>query len=141
MKVSIIKQYSVFMPNRPGALARLAQLFGDAGVNIIGIASEVRDDSGLVRIALDGEADQSAILSRAGFASVESKLLSIEVGDQPGQLADITRVLAEGGINITTVYGTAFGKISRILVAVEKTEKAMQILNEDLCSKQPVTPA
>jgi len=140
VKVSIIKQYSVFMPNRPGALARLAQLFGTAGVNIIGIASEVRDDSGLVRIALDGEADQSAILSRAGFASVESKLLSIEVGDQPGQLADITRVLAEGGINITTVYGTAFGKISRILVAVEKTEKALQILTEDLVNK-PVTQA
>jgi len=132
MKVTVIKQYSVFMPNRPGALARLANLFGDAGVNIIGIASEVRDDSGLVRIALDGDADHSAILSRAGFASVESKLLSVEVDDQPGQLSDITRSLAEGGINITTVYGTAFGKTSRILVAVENTDRALKLIEEDL---------
>ncbi|MFC1678929.1 ACT domain-containing protein [Elusimicrobiota bacterium] len=132
MKVSVIKQYSVFMPNRPGALARLADLFRDAGVNIIGIASEVRDDSGLVRIALDGEADHSAILSRAGFASVEMRLLSVEVADEPGQLSQITRTLAEGGINITTVYGTAFGKKSRILIAVEKTDKALKLLQEDL---------
>lgn len=137
MRVEIIKQYSVFMPNRPGALARLAKLFSEAKVNIVGIASEVRDDSGLVRIALDGEGDHSAILSRAGFASVETKLLSIEVADQPGQLAEIARILGEGGINITTVYGTAFGQTSRILIAVEKTDKALKLLQEDLQAAAP----
>jgi len=57
---------------------------------------------------------------------------TLEVDDQPGQLSDITRSLAEGGINITTVYGTAFGKTSRILVAVENTDKALKLIEEDL---------
>ena len=50
------------MPNKPGALTRLAALFAEKGINILGIASEVRDDSGLVRIALENDAAVSAIL-------------------------------------------------------------------------------
>jgi len=129
VKVSILKQYSVFMANRPGSLAGLTTLFAHADVNIVGIASEVRDDSGLVRIAVEGEGDTSGILSRAGFASVESRLLSVEAEDTPGKLAEISKRLADSGINITTVYGTALGtQVSRILIAVENTDDAFKIL-------------
>ena len=130
MKVTVITQYSIFLPNRPGALARLAELFSQAGVNMVGIASEVRDDSGLVRVALEGEGDHSAVLSKAGFASVENRLLSVEVGDKPGQLALITKRLADAGVNITTVYGTALGhNAARILIAVDKIEPAVAALS------------
>ena len=71
------------------------------------------------------------MLSKAGFASVETRLISVVVDDEPGKLEEITRILAEGEINITTVYGTAFGKISRILIAVENTDKAFKLLKED----------
>lgn len=132
MKVTVIKQYSVFLPNRPGSLAGLTGLFAEAGVNIIGIASEVRDDSGMVRLAVDGDGDHSGVLSRAGFASVESRLLSLEITDEPGRLADVARRLAEGGVNVTTVYGTSFrDRVSRLLIAVENTDKALEILTRD----------
>ena len=130
MKVEKIKQYSVFMPNKPGALSRLAALFSEKGINILGIASEVRDDSGLVRIALAQDADASTILSQAGFSSVETHILSVEVDDQPGQLLRLSEALAEGKINITTVYGTSVSgaETSRILIAVQNTDKGLEIL-------------
>lgn len=129
MKVSVIKQYSVFMPNRPGSLAALSRHFAERGVNVVGLASEVRDDSGLVRIALEGDADHSEILSRAGFASVETNLLSVELEDGPGKLHRLAQLLADGGVNITTVYGTASVQSgSRVLLAVENTKKAVRIL-------------
>lgn len=129
MKVTVITQYSIFLPNKPGALARLAALFADAGVNMVGIASEVRDDSGLVRVALEGGGDTPAVLTKAGFASVENRLLSVEVEDKPGQLALITARLAEAGVNITTVYGTALGRhAARILIAVDKIDPAVRAL-------------
>lgn len=133
MKVQKIKQFSVFMPNKPGALTRLAALFSEKGVNILGIASEVRDDSGLVRIALENDDGVSSILSQAGFSSVETHILSVEVDDKPGELMRIAAALAEGKINITTVYGTsvAGAKTSRILIAAQNTDKALTIL-EDL---------
>ena len=129
MKVEILKQFSVFMPNRPGSLAALARLFSDKGINIVGLASEVRDDSGMVRIAVEGDADVSGILSQAGFASVESTLISVEVPNRPGELFRLARALADGKVNITTVYGTSFGgRSSRILVSVTNTEKALSLL-------------
>ncbi len=132
MKVHKIKQFSVFMPNKPGALTRLAALFAEKGINILGIASEVRDDSGLVRIALGNDTEVSAILSSAGFSSVESPILSVEVDDKPGELLRVTAALAEGKVNITTVYGTSVegGKAARILIAAQNIDKALAILEQ-----------
>ncbi|MFA6028934.1 MAG: ACT domain-containing protein [Elusimicrobiota bacterium] len=129
MKIEVIKQYSVFLPNKPGALADLAKRFGDQGIDIVGISSEVRDDSALVRIALSGEGDHSAVISKAGYASVESQMLSVEVEDKPGQLHKVTKALGEGAVNITNIYGTAIGgSVSRLLLAVENTQKALKVL-------------
>ncbi|MFA6092916.1 MAG: ACT domain-containing protein [Elusimicrobiota bacterium] len=129
MKVEVIKQYSIFLPNKPGVLADLSRRFADKGVNIIGLSSEVRDDSAMVRVALDGAGDHSAIISRAGYASVESRLISIEVDDTPGQLYRITRALGEGGVNITNIFGTAAGgSASRLLLSAENTDRALAVL-------------
>jgi len=138
MKVHKLKQFSVFMPNKPGALTRLAALFSEKGINILGIASEVRDDSGLVRIALENEAEVSSILSSAGFSSVETHILSVEVDDRPGELLRIAGALAEGKVNITTVYGTSVqgAATSRILIAAQNIDKALAIL-EQLAAEAP----
>ncbi|MFI5362645.1 MAG: ACT domain-containing protein [Elusimicrobiota bacterium] len=130
MKVEKIKQFSVFMPNKPGALTRLIMLFAEKGVNILGIASEVSAESGLVRIALANDADASSILSKAGFSSVETHILSVELDDRPGQLLSISQTLAQGKINITTVYGTSSpgAATSRILIAVQNTDQALELL-------------
>lgn len=126
------------MPNKPGALTRLAALFSEKGINILGIASEVRDDSGLVRIALENDRDVSAVLSQAGFSSVETHILSVEVDDKPGELLRVASALADGKVNITTVYGTsvAGASTSRILIAAQNTDKALAIL-EALASGAP----
>ena len=101
-------------------------------------ASEVRDDSGLVRIALENDAEVSATLSAAGFSSVETHILSVEVDDKPGELLRVAAALAEGKINITTVYGTSVhgAKTSRILIAAQNIDKALAIL-EALASGAP----
>lgn len=146
MKIQVIRQFSVFMPNKPGALSRLTQLIAQEHINILGIASEVKDDSGMVRFAVDEHSparkidefsrvaavprkDIGEILTQGGFSTVETSLLSIEVTDRPGELARVTKAIGEGNVNITTVYGTAIaGQFSRILIAVENTEKAKALL-------------
>jgi hypothetical protein len=125
MKVELIKQFSIFLPNRPGSLARLARLFSEKKVNMLGIASEVRDDSGMVRIAVAEDQDISGILTSAGFASVESPVISVEVPDRAGALADVAEALADAKVNITTVYGTSVGgHTARILINAENAERA-----------------
>jgi hypothetical protein len=130
LKVEILKQFSVFMPNRPGALSGLVRIFSEEGIDIKGLASEVRDDSGVVRIAVAADADVSAVLSQGGFSSVETNLLSVELEGTPADLHRIAKALADGKINITTVYGSSghSGGISRLLIAVENVQKARALL-------------
>lgn len=131
MKVDVLKQYSVFLPNEPGALGLVAALFSQEGINLLGISSEVRDDSAMVRIAVQPDGDFSGILTGAGFASVESRLISVEVPDEPGELTRISDALGRGDVNITNVYGTALrGHTCRILFAVTNTDKALKILTK-----------
>ena len=131
MKAVIAKQFSVFMPNKPGSLARMAKLFSDHGVNIVGIASEVRDDSGVVRLTVDAERDVSHLLTQSGFTCVETAVLSVEVPNKPGALHQLAAALATGKINITTVYGTVLdGGIARIIFAVENPKKAVALLEK-----------
>ncbi len=133
MPVKLIRQYTVFLPNVPGALAKFVELFANEGINIIGLASEIRDDSGVVRIAVDGDRKVSHILTGAGFTTIETSMISLELEDKPGQLLRLTRVLSENNINITTVYGTSFGGASgRLLMNASDTDKALEVLKSEL---------
>ncbi len=77
MPIRAIKQYTVFLPNVPGALSKFIELFANQQVNIIGIASEIRDDSGIVRVAVDTDRKVSHLLTDAGFTTIETSMLSL----------------------------------------------------------------
>ncbi len=132
MAIREINQYTVFLPNKPGSLGNFVELFAKEGINIIGIASEIHDESGIVKIAVDTDKKISYILTRAGFTTLETRMISIDLVDKPGELLKLTRILSENGINITTVYGTAYGgNTSRILLNVSDPAKAIEILSKE----------
>ena len=133
MPIKAVKQYTVFLPNIPGALSKFVELFAKEGVNIIGIASEIRDDSGIVRVAVDADLKVSHFLTTAGFTTIETSMLSLELPDKPGQLLRLTKILGENDINITTVYGTSFGGSSgRLLLNVSDPDRALEVLKTEL---------
>lgn len=133
MPVKLVRQYTVFLPNIPGALSKFVELFANAGINIIGLASEIRDDSGVVRVAVDADKKVSHILTGAGFTTIETTMISLKLEDKPGQLMRLTRVLGDNNINITTVYGTSdTGHTGRLLMNVSDSEKAVEVLKAEL---------
>jgi len=136
MSVKLIRQYTVFLPNVPGALSKFVELFANEGINIIGIASEIRDDSGVVRVAVDTDRKVSHVLTGAGFTTIETPLISLELPDKPGYLLRLTKVLGDNNINITTVYGTSIGGASgRLLLNATEPERAVEILRTELAVK------
>jgi hypothetical protein len=115
----------------PGALSKFVELFANEGVNILGIASEIRDDSGIVRVAVDADRKVSHILTGAGFTTIETPMLSVELDDKPGELLRIAKLLGEQNVNITTVYGTAdSGGTDRLLMNASDVDKALEILKD-----------
>jgi hypothetical protein len=132
MSVKLIRQYTVFLPNVPGALSRFVELFANEGVNIIGIASEIRDDSGVVRVAIDDDRKVSHLLTGAGFTTIETQMISLNLPDKPGFLLRLTKVLGDNNINITTVYGTSIGGANgRLLLNASDPERAVEVLRAE----------
>ncbi|OGR71171.1 MAG: hypothetical protein A2089_08000 [Elusimicrobia bacterium GWD2_63_28] len=136
MSVKLVRQYTVFLPNIPGALSKFVELFANEGVNIIGIASEIRDDSGVVRVAVDADRKVSHLLTGAGFTTIETQMISVDLQDKPGELMRLAKLLGGHNINITTVYGTSdTGQTGRLLMNASDVEKAYEVLKAELGAK------
>lgn len=129
MPISVIKQYSVFLINEPGALRNFADLFVREKVNIIAISQDVRYDAAVVRIAVEYNEEISHALTKAGFTSVKTDAICIDAPDRAGLMRDIGAVLSSKGINITTIYGAARKNGgTRWIVVVNDITKALSAL-------------
>jgi len=129
MAISIVKQYSVFLINEPGALKNFTELFVRENVDIIAMAQDVRYDAAVVRLAVQHDKGISHVLTKAGFTSVKTDAICLDVPNRVGILRDVGAVMASHGINITTFYGTAdTAGITRWIIVVNDITKALNAL-------------
>jgi hypothetical protein len=97
-------EFVVRLDNRPGALARLAEVLAAAGVNVEALMAWGANDEGVVRLVVDDEAGARRALSEHGLAVTEHTVLTTTVPNRPGALAEIARSLADADIAIEALY-------------------------------------
>ncbi len=129
MSISVVKQYSVFVANEPGALKNFAALFTRERVNLIAISQDVRFDAAVVRAAVNYNTKISHALTKAGYTSVKTDAICIDTPDRVGVVTDIGEVLHKKDINITTIYGASCGHgHARFIVVVSDIAQALNAL-------------
>ena len=114
------------LENKPGTLAKVAEILGKAGVNLqgIGYASGTR---GFLRVVAD---DPDRALAALKKAKVKGKLgrevVETMLPDQPGALAAAARRLAKARVNVEAFYVTGGEGVGglRCVFAVDKPDKA-----------------
>ena len=97
-------EFTVHLPNRPGALADLAERLAGAGINIEALAAIGIEETGTVRLIVDDEAATRRILEHHGIRFEERRVLVTLLPDRPGSVASMTRQLADSGVNIDAMY-------------------------------------
>ena len=129
MPISIVKQYSVFLINEPGALKSFAELFVRENVDIIAMAQDVRYDAAVVLLAVEHDKGISHTLTKSGFTSVKTEAICLDMPNRIGILRDVGLVLANHGINITTFYGASgVNGNTRWIIVVNDITKALNAL-------------
>jgi hypothetical protein len=93
------------LKNEPGALARVAKAVSDAGVNLaaatcMGTAEQVE----LHILVPHAEAAKHALALSQLAVTREREVVVVDVEDRPGVLADLTRRVANAGIDLDLVY-------------------------------------
>jgi hypothetical protein len=91
--------------NTPGALARVATAISDAGVNIAAATCVGPGQRAELHILVPhAEAAKHALaISHVGVTG-EREVVVVDVEDRPGVLADLTRKIAQAGVNLDLVY-------------------------------------
>ena len=99
-----LKQLSLFLENKPGALSRPVRLLAKAGFNILTLSIADTHQFGILRLILRDWEKAKQLLEKEGFAVKVTDMVAVEVADRPGGLAGILKVLEQAGINVEFMY-------------------------------------
>lgn len=101
-----MKDLAIALEDRPGALAEMGAALGRAGVSVEGGGAWVVSGEGVAHFLFaDGAAAREALLA-AGIRVVAEREVLVQKLDQarPGQLGELTRRMAEAGVNVEVLY-------------------------------------
>ncbi|WP_433177093.1 hypothetical protein [Actinoallomurus sp. CA-150999] len=116
---------TVILEDRPGELARLGEVTGEAGVNIRGLAAFTGEGKGVVHVLVDDDAAtrcREALEAAAMGVADEREVVVVDIEDRPGALGDLARRLANANVNVDLVY-TTFGGV-KVVVATDDLNNA-----------------
>jgi hypothetical protein len=97
---------TIYVDNQPGEMARLAEVLGQAGVNIEGYCGVAADaEQAEIHLLVEDEVATFEALARAGIdVASEQEVVVVDVEDRPGVLGDVARKLGDAEVNITLTY-------------------------------------
>jgi len=127
-----IKQISVFVENRPGAMCEMTKVLANHGVDMRALSLAETEDFGIVRIIVDDIDKASSVLKEEGYIHSATPVLGVAIPDTPGGLNKVLEVLTAGEVNIDYMYaflGTKDGH-AYMIFRVEDADKASAVLAE-----------
>jgi hypothetical protein len=122
-------QFVVQVRNRPGELAHLVRALAERGVNIVHCAGGGAGSLGYTILETEDDAVTRSVLRSIGASFVEGDPITVELPDQPGELAGLTERLGAAGIDIQglLMVGCRDGMVL-VTVTVDDPEAARQVL-------------
>ena len=123
-----IRQISVFLENKTGALQGVLDALKAANIQII--ASTLADtiDFGIYRIICSEPAKAYNVLKNAGIAATFSDVFAVELEDKPGMAANAMEIFAREDISISYLYSFLLGGKGVLIFRTDDTERAREII-------------
>ena len=100
----IIKQLSVFLENKVGRLNHVAEILGGAGINMTAFSVADNSDFGILRVIVHEPERAQKLLKEHLFAVSLTDVICLKIGNQPGSLSSVLKILEKEGIYIEYMY-------------------------------------
>ncbi len=129
--MQITKQLAIFLDNRPGMLARVADALAEAKINIFAITTSDTVDHSVIRMVVSDYRKAIHVFEEHGTLVVEDDVVLIDASNKPGELARIAHRLADAKVNIEYCYSATpeNAKKGLMVLRVSNPAKALKILN------------
>jgi hypothetical protein len=129
--MQIAKQLAIFLDNRPGMLARVADALAEAKINIFAISTSDTVDHTVIRLVVSDYRKALHLFEARGVLVVEDDVVMIEGDNKPGSLAVIAHKLATAKINIEYAYFATppDARKGLLILRVANAARALKVLN------------
>jgi hypothetical protein len=120
---------TISVEDKPGGMASVGEALGNAGINIEGLCGHGMEGRGIIHVCVqDGAAARSALEAAGLKVEGEADAIlgdSVPGADQPGTMGPMARAVANGGVNVKTVY-VATG--NRVVMVTDDNAKVMEMM-------------
>ena len=93
-----IKQLTVFVQNRQGALAAVTDTLAAHNINLRALSIAETEDFGILRLIVNDVDSAKKVLNDEGYLIKIVDVVGVKIGDAPGKLTAALGVLDKAGI-------------------------------------------
>ena len=128
-----VKQISVFLENRPGALAEFTRILEKSNIDLRALSLAESEDFGIVRVIVDDPYTTIQILKEEGYVRSVTKVIAVEIKDKPGALVKMLNALGDNNVNLEYSYAFLAKKANSafMILRVADNEKAIKVLTQN----------
>jgi hypothetical protein len=125
-----ITQISVFLENKKGRLYDAVRILGQEGIDIKTLTIAENENFGILRMIVDKPQEALEALKAHQFVASVTDIVAVEVGDHPGGLAKVLKVLDENKINIEYMYAFVEKRADKAMLVFrfDDLDKAIKVL-------------
>lgn len=142
--MQVEQQLSLFLDNKPGALAAACRDLAAHDINIEAITIANLVDHAVVRMVVSDSTAALHCLGERGALVIASEVLAIDLPDQPGAIERIADRLGRAHVNIDYLYGSSRGsgrtRRATVFLRVADLAKARRALAALKTVAAPRTP-
>lgn len=99
-----LKQVTVFVENKKGALVAITTALAKHEINIRALSIADTQDFGILRLIVTDFERAMQVLSAEGFLVKGTAVVGVKIGDAPGKLSTALGVLDKADINMEYLY-------------------------------------
>ncbi len=99
-----LKQLTVFVENKQGALVDITATLAQNNVNIRALSIADTEEFGILRLIVNDNETAMTKLSGEGYLIKTTDVVGVKIGDAPGKLSTALSVLDDKGINLEYLY-------------------------------------
>lgn len=122
----VVKQLSVFIENKSGAVNHITKLLGSNDINIRSLQIADSTDYGILRLIVDDPTKSLDLVKKEGYTAKLTEVISVVVPDKPNGLNDLLKILSDNDVEINYLY-VFIGKNNLGAEAILKTANLSEV--------------
>lgn len=126
----LIKQLSIFLENKKGRFTEVADILGEAGINMSAFTVSESSDFGILRLIVSDIDKAITVLRGKRYAVSITDVVCLYCPNEPGALAKAMHIITNAGIFIEYMYAFSQGDSAHVIIRPDDVEKCAAVLTE-----------